>query len=128
MDPHRPGKGSDVLSPQVLTLDMTADDEATIRLRLVHEVPAVVEAGARYVVLDLGARDTLRSGLTGTLAGAHRDLRAVKGRLVVVTSPHTAIECARVCPDLLLAATTRQAFAALGLAPPRPMRPTASES
>jgi hypothetical protein len=116
MDPNGIGKSREVITPRVLTLDMTSDDEATIRLWLVHELSAIVEAGAHYVVLELGERDTLRSGTTDALANAHRELRSVKGRLVVVTSQRTAIECARGCPDLLLAATTRQAFAALGVA------------
>src|SRR5262245_42514388 len=103
MDCGRRGNACGVLTPQVLSLDMTADDEATIRLRLVHELPAVVEAGARYVVLDLGPREALRTGLTDALNTAHRELRAAQGRLVVVTSQQTAFACARACPDLLLA-------------------------
>jgi hypothetical protein len=116
MDVRVIGKSGDVIQAQASTVDMSADDEATIRLRLVHELSAIVEAGLSYVVVELGQRETLRRGTTDALANAHRELRAANGRLVIVTSSRAAIECARVCPDLLAAATTRQAFAALGIA------------
>ena len=104
------------LRPRALTIDMRADDEPAIRHWLLHEVPDLIDTGVRSVVLELGDRTTVRNGVKGALADAHHTLRAVNGRLVVVTSPAIAIECARACPDLLVAATTRQALAALGIA------------
>ncbi len=109
-----------MIPAQAVTLDISADDEFTIRLRLVHELSTLVEAGVLHVVLDLGARETIRRGTADALANAHRELRAAKGRLIVVTSSHAAIECPRMHPDLLAAATTRQAFAALGIATDAP--------
>jgi hypothetical protein len=99
----------------LITLDMSGDDEPTVALRLDGELPAVVMSGARYVILDLGQRPALRRSTVGEIALAHRELRAVGGRLVVVGTPRAASDCARQCPELFVAATVRQAQAALGL-------------
>jgi hypothetical protein len=99
----------------LITLDMSRDDEPTVALRLDGEVPAVVMSDVRYVILDLGERPTLRRSTADQIALAHRELRAVGGRLVVVGTQRAAHACARVCPELFVAATLRQAQAALGL-------------
>jgi hypothetical protein len=99
----------------LLTLDMRGADEATIALRLDGEIPAAVVSGARYVILDLGARPALRRVTAEQVVLAHREMRAVDGRLVVVGTPRAANDCVRLCPELLVAATVRQAQAALGL-------------
>jgi uncharacterized protein YhfF len=98
---------------ELITLDMAGEDEATVALRLDHEVPALAMAGTACVVLDLGDRP-LRHGTAAALALAHRELRATGGRLVVVTNAAGARQCSRVCPELIVAATRRQAHAALG--------------
>jgi hypothetical protein len=99
------------------TVDMAADDEATVTVRLDSEIPALALAGVRYVVVDLGDRPVLRWSTAEAIALAHREVRALGGRLVVVGSPKAAGRCCRVCPELLVAATARQARAALGLPP-----------
>jgi hypothetical protein len=70
-----------------IVLDMSGEDETTVAARLDLEIPAL----------------------------AHRELRAVGARLVVVTDPAGARHCTRECPEMLVAATLRQAHAALGL-------------
>jgi hypothetical protein len=96
-------------------LDMAGEDDATIARRLDTEIPAAVTSGACYVLLDLGPRPALRRATAEHVVLAHRELRAVGGRLVVVGTPRAAGECARLCPELFVAATVRQAHAALGL-------------
>jgi hypothetical protein len=103
------------MQPGLMTLDMSGDDEPTIALRLDGEMPAVVMSGVRHVLLDLGERAALRRSTADQIALAHRELRAVGGRLVVVGTSRAASACARVCPELFVAATVRQAQAALGL-------------
>jgi len=99
----------------VLTLDMAGDDEATIVLRLDHEIPVLALAGARYVVVDLGDRPAIRRATAAAIVLAHREMRAIGARVVVVGTPKAAHRCCRECPDLLVAATTRQARDALGM-------------
>jgi hypothetical protein len=89
---------------------MAGEDETTVSRRLDREIPAL----GGYVILRLGDRP-LRRATAQAIALAHRELRAVGGRLVVVTNPEGARQCARVCPDVFVAATERQAHAALGL-------------
>jgi hypothetical protein len=98
---------------ELITLDMAGEDESTVALRLDQEVPVIAMSGTRYVVLDLGDR-TLHRATADAIALAYRELRAVGGRLVLVTNPAGARECARVCPEMTVAATRRQAHAALG--------------
>lgn len=102
------------MTNELITLDMAGEDETTVALRLDHEVPALAMAGAACVVLDLGDR-SLRHATAAAIALAHRELRATGGRLVVVTDPAGARHCTRECPGMLVAATLRQAHAALGL-------------
>jgi hypothetical protein len=99
----------------LVTLDMSGDDELTVARRLDQEVPAAVLSSVGVVIVDLGARSTLRRSTADQIALAHRKMRALGGRLVVVGTPRAAGECARHCPELLVAATVRQAHAALGL-------------
>jgi hypothetical protein len=96
------------------TLDMGADDEATVASRLDQEIPMLTVAGVRYVVVDLGDRPRLRRKTAEAVALGHRELRAVGGRLVVVGSDKAARRCARGCPELRVAATVRQARDGLG--------------
>src|SRR4051794_38871354 len=91
---------------------MTGEDESTICLRLDEEIPALALSRG-YVILRVGDRP-LRRATADAVALAHRELRAVGGRLVVVTDQDGARQCTRVCPELLVAATERQAHAALG--------------
>lgn len=100
-------------SAQVIELDMSSEDERTVRLRLDHEIPALALGGAGCVILNLGERPALRRGTADAVALAHRELRAVGAWLVVVTNPAGARQCARVCSDVIVAATRRQAHAAL---------------
>jgi hypothetical protein len=99
---------------ELITLDMAGEDETTVALRLDQEIPALAIAGASCVVLDVGDRP-LHRATVAAIALAHHELRAVGGRLVLVTNPAGARECARVCPEMIVAATLRQAHAALGL-------------
>ena len=97
------------------TLDMAGDDEATVALRLDHETAALALAGTRYVVADLGDRPPRSRRTVDAVELAHRELRAMGGRLVVVGTPKAASRCCRACPELLVAATVRQARDALRL-------------
>ena len=99
----------------LVTLEMVTEDDQTVVLRLDQEVPALALAGTSVVVLKLGDRRELRRSTAKAVALAHRELRAVGARLVVVTDAAGARHCTRVCPDLMLAATERQAHAAVGL-------------
>ncbi len=99
----------------LLTVDMSRDDELTVARRLDSEIPAAVLSGAGLVIVDLGPRPGLRRATAEQVVLAHREMRAVGGRLVVVCTPRAAGDCARLCPELLVAATVRQAYAALGL-------------
>jgi hypothetical protein len=96
-------------------LDMTADDEATVRHRLYEEIPALIVAAEPDVIVMLGPRPGLRRSTAEAIALAHRELRAARGRLVVVTDQATAARCCRALPALIVAATVRQAERALGL-------------
>jgi hypothetical protein len=98
----------------LVELDMSAEDEAGVVDRLDHEIPALALAGASHVVLDLGDLPFHRA-TADAVTPAHGELRAVGGRLVVVTTPPGARLCARVCPEMLVTATLRQAHAALAL-------------
>jgi hypothetical protein len=98
----------------LVTLDMAGDDEATICVRLDHAIPALMTSAVRCVVLDLGERRALRRSTAEAIALAHRELRAVRGRLVVATSREAVGTCERLCPELAVAATVRQAHAVLG--------------
>jgi hypothetical protein len=95
------------------TLDMAVDDEATVASRLDHEIPALALAGSRYVVADLGDRPSVSRRTVEAVELAHRELRAMGGCLVVVGTPKAAFRCCRACPELLVAATVRQAREAL---------------
>jgi hypothetical protein len=108
----RTGKNAAVTN-ELTTLDMAGEDEPTVALRLDQQIPALAASGAKWVVLDLGDRALQRS-TAAAIVRAHRELRAVDGRLVVVTSPAGARACGRVCTELIVAATRRQAHAALG--------------
>jgi hypothetical protein len=98
----------------LVTLDMAGEDETTVCARLDTQIPALTMAGARYVILDLGDC-AVRRATADAVVLAHRELRAVGGRLVVVTNPDGARQCSRVCPEMIVAATVRQAQAALGV-------------
>jgi hypothetical protein len=103
-----------MLSMELLTtLDMADDDEATVAQRLDQEIPVLALAGTRYVVVDLGDRASLSRRTVEAVELAHRELRAVGGRLVVVGTPKAASRCSRACPELFVAATVRQARDAL---------------
>jgi hypothetical protein len=104
-----------VTNAVLIELDMSGEDEQTVRLRLDQEIPEVAVAGVRHVILNLGERRALQRATREGVASAHRELRAVGGRLVVVTDHAGARHCTRECPDMLVAATRRQAHAALGL-------------
>ncbi|HEX5620971.1 MAG TPA: hypothetical protein VFX51_21290 [Solirubrobacteraceae bacterium] len=95
------------MTNELISLDMAGEDETTIALRLDLEIPVLAMSGAACVVLDLGDRP-LQRATVAAVALAHRELRAVGGRLVVVTNPAGARQCARVCPEMMVAATTRR--------------------
>jgi hypothetical protein len=99
---------------ELIALDLSAEDEATVLLRLDQEIPDLALAGVSHVVIDLG--DLAPSRATAdAVALAHRELCAVGGRLVVVTNQAGARQCARACPEMIVAATMRQAHDALGV-------------
>ena len=100
---------------RVATLDMTADDDATVRQRLDDEIPALMFAAEQDVIVILGSRPGLHRATAEAIALAHRELHAARGRLVVVTDQATAARCCRRLPELIVAATLRQAERALGL-------------
>jgi hypothetical protein len=70
---------------RVATLDMTADDEATVRRRLDEEIPALMLAAEQDVIVLLGERPGLHRATSEAIALAYRELHAARGRLVVVT-------------------------------------------
>ena len=106
--------------PELASLDMSGDDESIVRWRLDEEIPARMLSGTRYIVVALGDRPRLRRSTAAAIGLAHRELRAVRGRLVVITNQVTAGHCNRACPDLLVAASVRQAESALGLTSAHP--------
>src|SRR3954470_21913436 len=94
---------------------MSDDDEFTVSRRLDGEVPTALTSGMCHVIVDLGSRPGLRRSTVEQIVLAHREMRAVGGRLVVVGTPSAAVDCARRCPELLGAAAVLQAQWARGV-------------
>jgi hypothetical protein len=105
---------------ELVTLDMTGDDESIVRWRLDEEIPGILLSGTLYMVVVLGHRPRLRRATAAAIALADREFRAIGGRLVVITDQVTARNCNRECPHVLVAASVRQAESALGFASVRP--------